>query len=578
MMLCYFVSNSCEAIIGAVCVRYFVSGPIRFDNVRGTAIFCIFGALAGPFLSSFLDAGFVKLNHWGTGQYWEIWQIRFFSNVLTALTFAPAILVWFARPVARRKPFTRWKEACLLFILLLGLCYAALYHEVPPADPVLYCGLVLLLLWAALRLGARGTLSATLVISFLTIWSAAHGHGPFTAHTPEENARSIQVFLIVMAIPFLFLTADVEERSTADDRFAKAFHANPHAAVITRLSDGIFLDVNERWLAMFGYARDEVIGRTVVDLNIYVTLTDRAEMLARMARDGKVRDFECSARAKNGDVLHIGVSAEPIETAGDDCLIAIARDITELKRAEEANRNLSHASRLAVLGELTASIAHEINQPLGAILMNAEAAARLLESDSPSLEEVRNILADIRSDDVRASETIRHIRRLTRKNELLIDEPIDLNEVTVEVLDLVAPEARRRQVSLRTELTGAPAIILGDRVHLQQVLMNLILNGMDAMADTPGPQRRLLLRTRHNGNGRVEVTVTDSGRGIPAADLPRIFESFYTTKQNGVGLGLAIARSIVDAHGGAIFAENNDEGGATVRFNLPLGTRAAALG
>src|SRR3954471_12103282 len=99
MMLCYFISNSCEAIIGAVCIRYFVRGPLRFDNVRGTAIFCIFGAVVGPFLSSFLDAGFVKLNHWGTGPYWEIWQIRFFSNVLTALTFAPAILVWFARPV-----------------------------------------------------------------------------------------------------------------------------------------------------------------------------------------------------------------------------------------------------------------------------------------------------------------------------------------------------------------------------------------------------------------------------------------------------------------------------------------------
>ena len=261
MMFCYFISNSCEALIGAVCIRYLVRGPVRFNSLRTTAIFCIFGALAGPFLSSFLDAGFVKLNHWGTGQYWEIWQIRFFSNILTALTFAPAILVWFARPVPRQMPFKRWREACLLFILLLGLCYAALYHEVPPADPVLYCGLVLLLLWAALRLGARGTLSATLVITFLTIWSAAHGHGPFTTDTPEENARSIQVFLIVMAIPFLFLTAGVEERSTADDRFVKAFHANPDAAVITRLSDGTFLDVNEQWLAMFGYARHEVIGR-----------------------------------------------------------------------------------------------------------------------------------------------------------------------------------------------------------------------------------------------------------------------------------------------------------------------------
>src|SRR3954469_9140080 len=151
MMLCYFISNSCEAIIGAVCIRYFFRGPIRFDTVRTTVIYCIFAALVGPFLSSFLDAGFVQLNQWGAGPYWEIWRIRFFSNALTALTFAPAILVWFAPAVRRQKRFTRWKEAGVLFVLLLCVCYAALYHEAP-ADPVLYCGLILLLLWAALRL------------------------------------------------------------------------------------------------------------------------------------------------------------------------------------------------------------------------------------------------------------------------------------------------------------------------------------------------------------------------------------------------------------------------------------------
>ena len=569
MMICYFISNSCEAIIGAAGIRYFVHGQIRFDNLRTTTIFCIFGAVVGPFLSSFLDAGFVQLNQWGVGHYWEIWRIRFFSNVMTALTFAPPIVVWFAQPIRRQKhDFRYWAEVSLFSLSLLGMCYAALYREGRPADPVLYCGLVLLLLWAAMRLGARGTISAILIVTFLTIWSAAHGHGPFTAESPEENARSIQFFLIVMAIPFLFLTAGVVERRTAEERFTNAFRLSPSAVAITRLSDATVLDVNERWLAMFGYTRSEVIGRTVYDLNIYESPSVREEMLARISRDETVRDFESSVRMKNGELLRLSSSAGRVEMAGESCLISISRDITELKRAEESNRHFVHASRLAVVGELTASIAHEINQPLAAILSNADAAAMLLESDSPPLDEIRNIVADIHSDDVRASETIRHLRRLTRKHEMQV-EPLNLNELAFEVVHLVSAEVRRRNVSLLPEIASAPVTVLGDRVHLQQVLMNLILNSLEAMADMPETQRRLSLRTRKNGE-TVEVSVTDSGHGIAPDELPRLFESFYTTKENGMGLGLAIARSIVNAHGGEIVAENNQEGGATFRFELPL--------
>ena len=575
MMLCYFVSNTFEAIIGAGCIHYLIRGPVRFDSLRSTAIFCIFAGLVGPFLSSFLDAGFVRLNHWGTSPYWEIWRIRLFSNVLTALTFAPAVVTWFTRPPRpRARDFKHWIELSLLFLCLLAVCYTALYRGAPRSDPVLFCLPLPFLLWAALRFGARGTISAIFVVTFMAIWSAAHGHGPFTGESPEENTRSIQLFLIVLVIPFLFLAAGIEERRSAEERFTRAFHANPEAASITRLSDGMLLDVNDRWLAIFGYTRQEVVGRSVFDINFYISLADRAEMVARTNRDGTLRDFECSVRGKTGNVLRIIFSAEPIESAGEPCVISIARDVTELKRAEEANRNFAHASRLAVVGELTASIAHEINQPLGAILSNADAAAMLLESDSPPLEELRNIVSDIHSDDLRASQTIRHIRRLTRKHEIQV-EPLDLNDVVSEVLRLVSNEARRRKVALAVDLTAAPTTISGDRVHLQQVLMNLILNGMEAMADMPEIERRLFVRTKKSAGEALQVSVTDSGRGIREDELSRLFDSFYTTKENGMGLGLAIARSIVEAHGGKIFANNNEGGGATFHFDIPLDAQAA---
>jgi PAS domain S-box-containing protein len=571
MILCYFVSNSCEALIGAGCIRYFISGQIRFDTLRSTAMFCLFGGLVGPFLSSFLDAGFVQLNHWGAGSYWEIWRIRLFSNILTALTFAPAIVTWFANRQGRPKQRARrtYLEAGLLFAGLAGASYIALYRQGASAGPVVFYAPLPFLLWAALRLGSRGTTTAILLITFLAIWSAAHGHGPFADESPEDNARSIQLFLVVMAIPFLFLAAGIEERRTAEEHFKKAFRASPDAMWISRLRDGTLLDVNEHWQKMLGYQRDEVIGRTVFDLNIYQSLEDRAFLVRQIDQDKSVGDFESSVRTKNGSTRRVLLRAERVELSGDPCAIVIARDITDRKDAEEANRNLAHASRLAVVGELTASIAHEINQPLGAILSNADAAELLLESDSPPLDELRKILADIRNDDVRASETIRHIRMLTRKREMQM-EPLEMNDVALDVVRLVTTEARWRDVPLRTELTAAGTKVFADRVHLQQVLMNLLLNAMDAMADIPPAERRLFIRTNTNGSDTVETSVTDSGHGIPPDKLPRLFESFFTTKENGMGLGLAIARSILDAHHGRIFAKNNPNGGAIFQFDLPI--------
>jgi C4-dicarboxylate-specific signal transduction histidine kinase len=246
----------------------------------------------------------------------------------------------------------------------------------------------------------------------------------------------------------------------------------------------------------------------------------------------------------------------------------IVQEITERKRLEEARRDLAHASRLALVGELTAAIAHEINQPLGAILSNADAAEMLLESGAASYDEVRQILEDIRKDDLRASEVIRRLRSLLHKRELEV-QPIDLNEITSEVLRLIRAESLRRSVTVETGLAGNLPIVRGDKVHLQQVLLNLLLNGMEAMADTL-EARRLGVYTSLNEHGFVEVAVNDTGAGIPPNCLPRIFEPFQSTKKEGMGLGLSISRSLIEAHGGRIWAENNHGGGATFRFTVPV--------
>lgn len=250
---------------------------------------------------------------------------------------------------------------------------------------------------------------------------------------------------------------------------------------------------------------------------------------------------------------------------------------TQRRRAELAAQQqrveLAHAARLATMGELTGTIAHEVNQPLGAILANVAAAEMLLDSGDARLEEVRHILADVRKDDLRASEVIRRLRALLAKHEMA-RERLDLNDTIGEVVGLLGAESARRQVELVTELDAALPHVLGDRVHLQQVLLNLVVNAMDAMTDTHVAQRRVVVRTALRQDGGVEVEVTDRGHGIAPESLPKLFDSFFTTKQRGMGLGLSIARSIVQAHDGRIWAEADPQRGATFRFTLPAAAPA----
>jgi C4-dicarboxylate-specific signal transduction histidine kinase len=220
------------------------------------------------------------------------------------------------------------------------------------------------------------------------------------------------------------------------------------------------------------------------------------------------------------------------------------------------------------MGELTASVAHELNQPLAAILANAEAAELFLQHDPPALDELGAILADIRKDDERAGEVIRRMRSLLRKRELQ-RESLQINPFVEDVFRLVSADAALRKTALAGELSPYLPAIQGDRIHLQQVLLNLIMNSLEAMARQPPEKRRLTVRTRRSSDGGVEVSVSDSGPGIEPDNLPRIFEPFFTTKQSGIGMGLAIARKIVEAHQGCIWAENHRAGGTVFRFTLP---------
>lgn len=251
---------------------------------------------------------------------------------------------------------------------------------------------------------------------------------------------------------------------------------------------------------------------------------------------------------------------------------ALLADMAERRRAEESLRKaqaeLAHVSRATTLGELTASLAHEINQPLAAIVANGNASLRWLAADPPNLQEVREATERVIRDGNRASEIIARVRGLLKKEEGR-REPVDVREVVAEVVAFAEPELARHEVSVRTETEGSPARALADRVQIQQVLLNLIVNGIEAMSSVAQGSRELTIGSKIQEGEIVLITVKDCGVGLTEEDERRVFDAFYTTKPGGLGMGLSVSRSIVEAHGGRLWVTPNPEGGATFQFTLP---------
>ncbi|HZF28405.1 MAG TPA: PAS domain S-box protein [Gammaproteobacteria bacterium] len=363
--------------------------------------------------------------------------------------------------------------------------------------------------------------------------------------------------------------AQVVALRASEERYREVVDAQTDL-VCRYLPDTTLTFVNEAYCRFFGKTREELIGTSLLDLLPKETHDAARRYMAQVvAEPADNHAIEHQVRLPNGGVgwqhwvdhAVLGPDGRVEEFQG------IGRDITDRKRAEEANRNLAHASRLVAVGTLTAMIAHEVNQPLCAIRCNAEAGLALLKSARPPLDEIREILTDICRDDQRADEIVSRVRALSRKRDFQ-PQTLDLNAVIADVMRLANGDAARRQVRVVTELEPGLPPVRGDVIQVQQVLLNLLVNSLDAMRDTPPPGRHVTVRTKARTDQRVEVAVADRGHGIPADELPRVFDSFFTTKVGGMGMGLSIARSIMETHEGRIWAENNADGGATFRFVL----------
>ncbi|HXV47299.1 MAG TPA: ATP-binding protein, partial [Candidatus Binatia bacterium] len=314
--------------------------------------------------------------------------------------------------------------------------------------------------------------------------------------------------------------------------------------------------------ADFNSNRDEVEFFRKTDLDVLDTLQERFIPEERITNSqGRVRWLQTVKRpiiGRDGSVTQV---------------LGASTDITQRKHAEvelrEQRAELAHVARISTMGELAASLAHELNQPLTAILSNAQAAQRFLSSERPNIGEVREILSDIVQDNNRAGEVIRRMRALVKKEQLQFNS-LDLKGLIEEMLPLLHSDAILRNVRISLNLSADLPPANGDKIQLQQVLLNLLLNAFDSMKNCPFEDKTVLVRAATNCAGMIEVSVRDRGTGLTADKLDKMFQPFYTTKPDGLGMGLSISRSIIEAHGGRLWAENNPDRGATFYFVLPV--------
>jgi PAS domain S-box-containing protein len=346
--------------------------------------------------------------------------------------------------------------------------------------------------------------------------------------------------------------------------------------------EGQVIEANDAFLHMLGYDREDLASGRLrwTDLTPAEWLDrDVRRFMPELKLSGRLQPFEKEYFRKDGTRVPvlIGIAAFDKECNQG---VAFALDLTERKRAEagvreserryrELQMELAHANRVATMGQLSASIAHEINQPIAAVIANASAGLRWLGARPPELEQVRQALARIVRDGKRAGEVIAHVRALVKKAPPRRDR-LDINEAIREVISLTQAELQRNRVGLQTGLADGLPLVPGDRVQLQQVIVNLILNAVEAMTGASDGPCGLTIASGADGSNGVFVDVRDTGPGLDPANLDGLFQSFYTTKPDGIGMGLAISRSIVEAHGGKLSAVPNKPRGAVFRFTLPV--------
>jgi len=583
-LLAAFATNLAVAALSTAAIQHRLVERPWFSNFRSTANFVFIVGFVCPAVVAFGGAFVPILGGGGVENYWSFWTQWFASNALGNLALGPLALV-----LATEGPRAFWAqnaerrtEACLIATLLIVVC-AIVFEQsagqlVRSFLPALFYLPVPLVLWAASRFGAKGASAAIVAMAVVLIWRS-FGSSLFLSGTPESNVFALQVFLISLAVPMLLLGSSIEEARRANQQlrqdearmaFAAAAadvglwqhnsHTNPfwatdHCRAMLGLQRD--LPVTRETILSVVHPDDRVlVGETIVGIH-----DTEAPLEFRIIKpDGHVKWLQAK-RAINRNAAGAAISTSGVFT-----------DISTRKAAEaEAElqrRELAHLMRVSQVGALSGGLAHELTQPLTAILANAQAARTMLSAKAPKLDDIASSLDDIISEDLRAGEVIQRLRTLLKNGKAEV-ETVDIQALIDSTLRLLNNELISRNVKTKVIASNGLSFVEGDPVQIQQVLLNLVMNAVEAMIKTD-VRRRLLTLASQCVDDRIEVKVIDRGTGIDDEAKTALFNAFFTTKESGLGLGLSICSTIIERHGGSLSLSNNADGGATARFCLPV--------
>ena len=630
-----FLTNCSEALVAAGGMRLLSDEPTEFNTFRRVVVFLGCAVVAAPVLSSFADAAAV---HFVKGEpYWTVFRTRIFGNALTELSVVPCVVrgLMALRYGVRLPSARRVVEAV---VLAVGLAVIADWvfaggvqiSEITRTPPML----LLPLLWAAARFGVSGVSSAVLVFALLASYETRVSPGAIQLPAPEA-LLAVQVYLIVIGVPLMCMAALLEERrqgaiDLADrlkfeallSTISRDFVRTPSGlepsgldACLRRV--GEFLEVEyvglfqtgdgpgglqlvrewhqpaapaqagATWVQRAPWASGRVLGGERVvchsidelpagateDREAFRMLDLRSAVLLPLVAGGRILGaLSVVSRVPRvwteRDLTRFELVAEVLSNA-------VARRQAEVE-VQQTHQKLAHLARLSSMGELTASLAHQLSQPLTGIGNNAEGARRFIDSGRATISDLREIIQDIADDNRRAGDVLHRVRDMVARTEWS-PVALDANTLVQDVAVLVASDALLRNVSVSYEYAIGPLTVIGNKIDLEQVLLNVVTNAMDAVAERPVGQRLVTVQTRLDAEGSVQIVVHDCGIGLPAGAEVQIFEPFVTTKPTGMGMGLAVARSLVDDHGGKIQATNHPGGGAVVTISLPVAPDRAGV-
>jgi len=579
----------CEAfdavkyIATAAGIRLFITSRFHRISLREAVIFVAIAVVIVPAGTAFWGAAFTVSNGYGT-HYWVEWRSLAVSNGVTAIVLVPVTMIGVHQLRAKRLAVStnRLLEAGVLAVGIVAVGYLAFNQEAagPHTSATLLYAPVPLLVWAALRFGLGGVSVSTLIILVMAIWGTMRGRGPFLTQTPAGNALALQVFMLMMATPLMLLAVAIDDERRSKERLRVSEERMSMAVESAHLAlwdwdvanDAVWMTDEGRHF--FGFGPAQPLGNASLAGRVHPDdSTVRAGAIQRALETGDPYEAEYRVVLPDGSIRWIAARGRtsPTVDGAPLRLLGVSMDVTRQRQADaesqQQREELAHLSRVASLNAMSGSLAHELSQPLSSILTNAEAGSRYAAQDAPDLGELRAIFADIVSEERRAAAIIDGMRTMLRRGEV-VRQPVCVSESVEELLRLMRGDLNARGVTVSNLIASDLRPAMTDRVQLQQVLLNLMVNACDAMASVPRQDRQLTLTSRISPQ-EVRIGVLDRGVGLPD-DIEALFQPFHTTKTHGLGMGLSICRTLVQSLGGTLWAERGAERGAAFYVGLPL--------